>query len=171
VIASNIVSHTQKDASGLGFEGQGIKAYAGFRDLIIMGNQVSSNSTDGIALEGGGESRDFVISNNISVGNGRDGIRIYAGQISLGMPHDIANGSVTGNVCRNNRESGIRMGTDHPSKVVSSISVSGNSLLHNGKWGIYGDASNRILLGTNIFDSNALGNDNIIGAVRNPPGE
>jgi len=167
VIANNIVSHTQRDASGIGQEGQGIKAYAGFRDLIITGNQVSSNATDGIALEGGGESSDFVISNNISTGNRRDGIRIYAGKITLEAAHDISHGSVTGNICRNNRESGIRMGTDHPSASVSSIEVSGNSLHHNGKWGIHGDASKGVSVGTNTFDSNTLGNDNVTGAERN----
>jgi hypothetical protein len=137
--------------------------------LIITGNQVSSNATDGIALEGGGESKEFIISNNISSSNKRDGIRIFAGNITLDKAYDIINGSISGNICHENRESGIRMGTDHPSVKTVSISITGNSLYRNGKWGIHGDASKGVSLGTNNHDSNASGRENVEDSTRNLP--
>jgi len=165
VISGNIVTGTVADGSGLGNEGQGIKAYAGFRDLIITGNQVSSNATDGIALEGGGESADFVISNNISAENRRDGIRIFAGKITLEKSHDISGGTISGNSCRYNRESGIRLGSDHPAAKAVSTSVSGNSLHHNGRWGIHADATTGLSIGQNTHDANGSGAENVMGVA------
>lgn len=140
VISGNFVTGTVADGSGVGNEGQGIKAYAGFEDLIITGNQVSSNATDGIALEGGGESRRFIISSNISSDNERDGIRVFAGAITLGKAQDMTDGIVSGNLCTRNRESGIRVGSDHRSSNVMAISITGNGLHRNGMWGIYGSS-------------------------------
>jgi parallel beta-helix repeat protein len=168
VISNNIVRGTVADGSKFGIEGQGIKAYAGFLNLIITGNQVSSNATDGIALEGGGESKDYIISNNISSLNKRDGIRIFAGNITLGKSYDISNGAISGNICNENRESGIRLGTDHSSVKTVSISITGNSLSRNGKWGIHGDASKGVSRGTNNYDFNKLGDENVKDSIKSP---
>lgn len=158
VVANNRVSSTVADGSGLGYEGQGIKFYAGFECLTIVGNVCISNATDGIALMGGREGRIFDISGNICLNNARDGIRVFAGAITL-TGAQVHTGSINGNVCRSNTQSGIRIGSDNSgTNKPEFITVSGNSLLSNGQWGLLAEYLLNSNIGTNHCQLNTSGN-------------
>ena len=126
-IDSNTVTGTIADMSGIGQEGQGIKAYAGFSKVYIRGNICNENATDGIALEGGGASENFLISGNRCDNNKRNGIRLMAGKISLQKGFDMENGEVNRNQLFNNSEDAIYIGSDNEGKnTVKKVKLNKN---------------------------------------------
>lgn len=112
-IDSNVVSGTVADQSGIGIEGQGIKAYAGFQRIRIRYNECFDNATDGIALEGGGTGEDFIIESNYCHGNKRNGIRLMAGALTIDRPTDLSGGTVQQNRLLQNAGSPIFIGSDN----------------------------------------------------------
>lgn len=130
-IENNYVSNTVADMSGLGQEGQGIKAYAGFTNVIIVKNTCINNATDGIALEGGAEGVGFFIRNNICNNNKRNGIRICAGGIHLKKPADLSKGLIENNHIKNNIEEAIFVGSDNGGlSRVKNLVVQNNIILN-----------------------------------------
>ena len=135
-IINNHVSNTVKDMSGKGFEGQGIKAYTGFTNLVIKANLVEQCATDGIALEGGGAGEKFTISDNVIKSNARNGIRLWAGDLDIEKGGNINNGIVENNKIEGNREDGIFIGSDNLGKNrVRNVTIANNNTIKaiNGK--------------------------------------
>jgi hypothetical protein len=115
-ITGNTVSNSLKDMSGVGIEGQGIKAYAGFKNIKIINNISSGNATDGIALEGGGNGEEFIIKGNRITGNHRNGIRLWAGEITMKIGGDIQYGSIENNIVESNDNEPVFIGSDNKGK-------------------------------------------------------
>lgn len=129
-IERNRVTNSLKDMSGQGFEGQGIKAYAGFNNIKIIDNVCIGNATDGIALEGGGTGSVFIISGNLLENNKRNGIRLWAGEISIKKGGDITSGTIEKNRIEGNLEEPIFIGSDNRGKNrVRKIKVLKNNVM------------------------------------------
>lgn len=127
-IEENTVTNSQKDMSGVGTEGQGIKAYAGFENIKIKNNTCIGNATDGIALEGGGRGENFEIVGNTVKGNNRNGIRLWAGEITIQKGGDISGGRITGNIAEENKMAPLFIGSDNKGKnQVRNTEVSSNN--------------------------------------------
>lgn len=150
-IEANKVTNSVRDMSGVGIEGQGIKAYAGFNNIKIINNICINNATDGIALEGGGNGTGFLISGNSAIGNKRNGIRLWAGEITIQKGGDISEGTIQGNIIEENNDEPIFIGSDNNglNKVKKTIITKTNVLKgKNGKDMIkqeFSDKSNSIL--------------------------
>lgn len=129
-IEGNMVTNSIRDMSGIGIEGQGIKAYAGFKNVKIINNTCLNNATDGIALEGGGDGIMFEISGNTLKDNNRNGIRLWAGEISIKKGGDISGGTIQGNLIEGNLEEPIFMGSDNRGlNKVKKTTISKNNVL------------------------------------------
>jgi hypothetical protein len=149
-IEKNKVTNTLKDMSGKGFEGQGIKAYAGFNNVRILENVCIANATDGIALEGGGAGKDFTISGNFLAKNKRNGIRLWAGDVSIGKGGDILSGTIQKNEIKGNLDDAIFLGSENKGQnKVKQVTVLADNIITpvKGKSNIkedYPDSSNKI---------------------------
>lgn len=150
-IEKNKVTNSLRDMSGVGIEGQGIKAYAGFKNIKIINNTCINNATDGIALEGGGNGSGFEISGNTLIGNKRNGIRLWAGEITINKGGDISGGTIQRNTVEENMEEPIFLGSDNNGvNRVKKTTISKNNILKNknGKELIkqeFSDKSNSVL--------------------------
>lgn len=153
-IQKNRVTNSLMDMSGRGFEGQGIKAYAGFNNIRIIDNVCIGNATDGIALEGGGEGSNFLISGNLLENNKRNGIRVWAGEISICKGGDITFGTIGDNRIEGNLEEPIFIGSDNygKNKVRKTKVLADNKLVPaKGKLKVkqeYSAPSNKVYRGS-----------------------
>lgn len=129
-VAGNYVHGTVADGSGIGNEGQGIKAYVSVREIRIWGNTSVANATDGIALLPGVSGAS--ISGNVVRENGRDGIRILAGHARVLPIAGISSVSVAGNVIFANRNDGIAILTDQAGMSVTDWTAMNNTITASG---------------------------------------
>ncbi len=127
-IDSNIVSNTLQDMSGQGYEGLGIKFYAGFDSISITNNVSSNNATDGIALEGGADGKNFLIENNITFNNRRNGIKLLSGPIAIHKGGNIRTGEVLNNIAFGNKGDAISVLSENSNYTISSVTIKNNNL-------------------------------------------
>jgi hypothetical protein len=132
-VIGNTVTNTVADGSGLGIEGQCIKAYVGGGRFRIWNNVVRGCATDGIALMAG--VTDASIEGNTITDNGRDGVRLLAGGPGGLNPGDVTDVVVAGNAVHSNRGRGVWLAgqDDH---VVKGWTVTGNRISGNRVWSV-----------------------------------
>lgn len=134
----------------------GIMVQSGFRDVmardfVVGSNYCGLNSSSGIYLAADpGEIRNFAISGNTCDQNTVDGISLY----------DLARyGTIHGNICNNNGNAGILLGTSY-TEAPSYVAITSNTC--NDDQGVktqdYGilltvDTGNNVILANSCFDN------------------
>lgn len=110
-----------RDVSGYGFD-----PHEGTVGLSITDCLAHGNGVDGFTIDG---STDVTLTNNLSYDNGRHGFNIVTGSQNVAL---------TGNVAHGNAGSGlvIQTGDNEIREWTSHVSVTGGSLIGNGRAGI-----------------------------------
>lgn len=138
------------------------------KDINISNNICYNNKQFGINTDC---VNNFCLNNNICYdtreGLSRTqkiGIRLNAQLISGGID-GIKNGTINGNICRNNLDYGFFLNSISASYNVSNITINGNLFIGNGNSGAFINESSKLALTSIIFSNNSCTN-NIVTDIR-----
>lgn len=117
--------------------GTGIVATRGVSNLTIANNTMTGQKADGFFGSSAGlASAGWVITGNIAQGNGASGIALYEETAYASVDNvGVQNVVITGNSCRDNTRSGIRLNADTLG-FIQSATITGNTCVGNTYAGI-----------------------------------